>query len=223
MQSHHLAVYLVMLLFTRPSKIPITVARWEPFPFQQPYLATSLESFWSRHWHSFLRRPLIVFAYNPLQRFSSRLGLKREIGKGAGLVASFALSGLIHEICLECLANQYYDDFLRSRHGHTYLGNESKIVQSQYGFGARNFLTTYAFTIQAVFIILEKIWLSQVESTFARWVPWRVINNDKVIVGGMTRSFLGWTWSLCCLMYSGSLFADVSRKKGLRKSRNATC
>ena len=160
LQAFNAVLFLINLLFSRPSHIAITVSRWAPLPFRRPHLATSLSSFWSKEWHSFIRRTFLIFAYIPMQRLSITLGLPKRVGQAMAIIATFALSGLLHEGCLEAQMNQYYDKALHTQHGHTYVAEESSKVRSRYGFGARYFSTTYAFTIQAFFVLLESFWLN---------------------------------------------------------------
>lgn len=57
--------------------------------FNDPFLATSLRDFWSRRWNIMLSQTLRQVVYDPV---TSRLG------PTIGLIASFLVSGLMHEI-----------------------------------------------------------------------------------------------------------------------------
>jgi hypothetical protein len=59
--------------------------------FVQPYLATSLRDFWGRRWNLPVSAVLRAAVYNPL---------RARAGKEAGLLATFLVSGLMHEALL---------------------------------------------------------------------------------------------------------------------------
>lgn len=206
-------IYTINLLITPPSKTPITVSRWEPLPFRRPHLATSLGDFWAKEWHAYIRRLFVVFAYKPVLRLSSRLGLPSFAGQSIGLLATFALSGLMHEGCVGGQTAQYYDKAAQAQ-GHTYLADLSMDddVLKLYGYGAQHFLTTYAFTIQAVFIIVEGAWTANIEPLLAPYLRSHRPVSKKVtnIVDGPLRSVLGWLWTMSCMMHSGYYLTDVS-------------
>lgn len=210
LQALYSLLYLLQLIFTRPIEIPLTVSKNEPLPFYRPHTATSLTSFWSTHWHAFIRRTFTVSVYKPIRRFNTFIGLPNKIGQMIAIIVTFALSGLLHEGCLEGQVSHYYDKDLNLEYNHLNLSMASKQIQSRYGFGARNFLTTYAFTVQAFFVILEGFWLSSIEP---RLVPRRddknSMNNNKII-HGTTRHILGWFWTMSCMVYSGYFLTDVS-------------
>lgn len=212
LQALYSLLYLLQLVFTRPANIPLTVSKNEPLPFYRPHSATSLASFWSIHWHAFIRRTFTVSVYKPIRRCSNYLGLPSKVGQMAAIIATFALSGLLHEGCLEGQVTHYHDKDLTLRYGHLNLSLASNQKQSRYGFGARNFLTTYAFTVQAFFVILEGFWLSGIEPRIAAFI-WsrsgKKGSNDKLIHGA-ARDGIGWFWTMSCMVYSGYFLTDVS-------------
>lgn len=199
------------MLFTKPSDSPITESRWEPLPFDNPHLATSISSFWAVHWHSFIRRVFMVCAYRPTMYISEKLHLPKKLAQGLAIIATFTLSGLLHEGCLQGQANDFYDINLHRDFGHTYIANASTQVKARYGLFAKNFLTTYAFAIQAVFVILEDFYLSTLESQLAHAIGFQTSQKKTKLVDGKLRSILGWFWTMSCVMYSGYYISDVSR------------
>ncbi|AED96621.1 wax synthase-like protein [Arabidopsis thaliana] len=65
--------------------------------FNDPYLATSLQEFWSRRWNLMVPAVLRPAVHIPVQRFCAPLlGLHRAFY--AGMLATFIVSGLMHEL-----------------------------------------------------------------------------------------------------------------------------
>ncbi|ESQ42914.1 hypothetical protein EUTSA_v10015807mg [Eutrema salsugineum] len=65
--------------------------------FNEPYLATSLQDFWSRRWNLMVPSVLRPTVHIPVQRFTARLiGPNRSFY--AGMLATFLVSGLMHEL-----------------------------------------------------------------------------------------------------------------------------
>jgi hypothetical protein len=56
--------------------------------FRDPWLATDLADFWGRRWNRFVAVTLQREVYDPA---------RRRFGRGAGVVAAFGASGLLHE------------------------------------------------------------------------------------------------------------------------------
>ncbi|EFH42352.1 hypothetical protein ARALYDRAFT_495621 [Arabidopsis lyrata subsp. lyrata] len=65
--------------------------------FNEPYLATSLQDFWSRRWNLMVSAVLRSTVHIPVQRFFKRL-LSPNGAMFAGVMASFFVSGLMHEL-----------------------------------------------------------------------------------------------------------------------------
>ncbi|CAO2205797.1 unnamed protein product [Urochloa humidicola] len=57
--------------------------------FVRPYLTTSLRDFWGRRWNQPTSGALRAAVYDPL---------RRRVGKDAGLMATFLVSGVMHEV-----------------------------------------------------------------------------------------------------------------------------
>jgi hypothetical protein len=207
LQSSYAVGYTLHLLITPASQIPIVMGKWEPLPFNRPYAATSLADFWSKHWHIFVRRTFTVFAYKPVLRISKRIGLNKQFGQLLALIATFAISGLLHEGCLEGQVSYYYDRRLHRQHGHLDLRKASLETTRNFGFGAKSFATTYAFTIQAFFLVFESFWLDTIEPKLVGYVTSRKVGK---IVDGRKRKLFGWLFTYSCMMYSGSHIVDVS-------------
>ncbi|KAL1209652.1 putative long-chain-alcohol O-fatty-acyltransferase 2 [Cardamine amara subsp. amara] len=92
-------VYLEMeliLLFVGALISTLLGCEIEPV-FNEPYLSTSLHDFWSRRWNLMVPAVLRPTVHIPVQRFSTRLlGPNRAFY--AGILATFLVSGLMHEL-----------------------------------------------------------------------------------------------------------------------------
>jgi hypothetical protein len=213
--------YLCALLTSPAVKIPIVAARWEPFPLNRPYLSTSITSFWSEGWHSTLRRTFMLFVYKPVRRLSSLLRLPDKVGRSLAILATFTFSGFHHEFCLVSLINPYYDPDVHAKYGHIYIGDASKEVQSQYGFGAKSYITTFAFAIHGFIVLFEDLWCNVLEAKVARYLLGRSESSKPAsrVVTGPLRSVLGWLWTAVWMMYTGYLLTDVSVNIGAVKEK----
>ncbi|CAN7122229.1 unnamed protein product [Brassica rapa subsp. narinosa] len=65
--------------------------------FNEPYLATSLQDFWSRRWNLMVSAVLRSTVHIPVQRFCTRF-LGPDAAVLVGVMASFLVSGLMHEL-----------------------------------------------------------------------------------------------------------------------------
>ncbi|OVA20219.1 hypothetical protein BVC80_157g6 [Macleaya cordata] len=65
--------------------------------FDDPYLSTSLQDFWGRRWNLMVTSILRSTVYEPIRPFSTRI-LGRTWGLLLALLATFAVSGLMHEL-----------------------------------------------------------------------------------------------------------------------------
>ncbi|KAL6654876.1 hypothetical protein ACP70R_008341 [Stipagrostis hirtigluma subsp. patula] len=61
--------------------------------FVDPHLSTSLTDFWGRRWNLVVSAVLRASVYDPL---------RRRAGKEAGIMATFLVSGLMHEVVVYC-------------------------------------------------------------------------------------------------------------------------
>ncbi|KAF2564271.1 hypothetical protein F2Q70_00014943 [Brassica cretica] len=67
--------------------------------FNEPYLATSLQDFWSRRWNLMVSAVLRSTVHIPVQRFCTRfLFLGPDAAVLVGVMSSFLVSGLMHEL-----------------------------------------------------------------------------------------------------------------------------
>ncbi|KAJ3706231.1 hypothetical protein LUZ61_009936 [Rhynchospora tenuis] len=64
--------------------------------FNDPFLATSLRDFWSRRWNIMLSQTLRQLVYDPVAP---------RLGPAIGLITSFLVSGLMHEVIFYYLAS----------------------------------------------------------------------------------------------------------------------
>ncbi|KAJ0246151.1 long-chain-alcohol O-fatty-acyltransferase 1 [Hirschfeldia incana] len=65
--------------------------------FNEPYLATSLQDFWSRRWNRMVPSILRPTVHIPVQQYTTPL-IGPKMGFYAGVLASFLVSGLMHEL-----------------------------------------------------------------------------------------------------------------------------
>ncbi|KAL8461573.1 hypothetical protein ACS0TY_032889 [Phlomoides rotata] len=73
-------------------------AELEP-PFNEPYLATSLQDFWSRRWNLMVSNILHPTVFQPVRGVSARL-VGRKWAAIPAVLATFLVSGLMHELIL---------------------------------------------------------------------------------------------------------------------------
>ncbi|XP_057968910.1 long-chain-alcohol O-fatty-acyltransferase-like [Malania oleifera] len=65
--------------------------------FNEPYLATSLQDFWGRRWNLMVPSILRPTVYHPVRHFSAP-ALGKEWAPVPAIVATFLVSGLMHEV-----------------------------------------------------------------------------------------------------------------------------
>ncbi|PWA77640.1 putative long-chain-alcohol O-fatty-acyltransferase 5 [Artemisia annua] len=65
--------------------------------FNEPYLASSLQDFWGRRWNRMASRILRPFFYDPVRVYWTPI-LGKLWGQMLGIVVTFVVSGLIHEL-----------------------------------------------------------------------------------------------------------------------------
>ncbi|XP_062114875.1 acyl-CoA--sterol O-acyltransferase 1-like [Humulus lupulus] len=67
--------------------------------FNEPFLSTSLQDFWGRRWNLMVTRILRPTVFEPTLRFSSTLlGLNYKWAALPAVMATFVVSGLVHEL-----------------------------------------------------------------------------------------------------------------------------
>lgn len=109
---------------------------WQAFGFRAlpimnaPIKSMSVAEFWGRRWNSAFRDLAHPFLFVPMSR---------KLGAGAGLWASFAVSGLAHELVIS--------------------------VPAGAGYG----LPTVYFLIQALGVCLERLWSIALKGRVTRW------------------------------------------------------
>ena len=74
---------------------------WPPV-FDAPFLSTSLNEFWAKRWHQFLRRTFMVYGGLPCGYITSFLPIptaaKKSIVQIATVLGAFLASGVFHEL-----------------------------------------------------------------------------------------------------------------------------
>ncbi|MCO5588331.1 hypothetical protein L7F22_042286 [Adiantum nelumboides] len=203
MQTVSSLVYLCALLPTRPSQIPITISRYEPLPFAHPHFSDSLRAMWGIHWHGFFRRFFLIFGYYPIRNLITTVGLPRKVGTAFGVLATFLISGLMHEMCLEAILPKFKVwDVDGAKIG--------RIRTSERGFGAQNFRSTQFFLIQGIGIIFEDIFTNIVEPRIAVIFSNHTTKLDKPqLFKGVLRRILGWIWCMTVMVYFGHMLLDI--------------
>jgi hypothetical protein len=82
--TYHVAMLIGRIILRQPA------SHWPPF-FHQPWMATSMRSFWGIHWHQFFRHFFIVVGARPGGVL---------LGQPGAIMGAFAVSGLMHIVCL---------------------------------------------------------------------------------------------------------------------------
>jgi len=97
----YLGIELVLAISAAPVR---TVFGFEIEPqFNEPYLSTSLQDFWGRRWNLMVTRILRPTVYDPVRRiFRSYVG--STYATSAAMLATFVVSGLMHEVIYYYLA-----------------------------------------------------------------------------------------------------------------------
>jgi hypothetical protein len=98
--------------------------RTSPPLFGPLYRADSLGSFWARTWHNAFASPCTSLAYHPVRRTLARMGVPKDVARGVGLVAAFALMGGFHVYALSPIVGR---EGLR-RVGWFFVGNGVGVV-----------------------------------------------------------------------------------------------
>lgn len=83
---HLLSIFAVLVLGEEPIS-------WPPL-FDHPWDFYSVTDFWANRWHQIFRRCFILFGYNPGRWLA---------GKPGGVLGTFLLSGIMHEIGVRCM------------------------------------------------------------------------------------------------------------------------
>lgn len=73
--------------------------------FDEPYLATSLQDFWGRRWNLMVSNILRPTVYLPVRHFFIRV-VNRELAAIPAVLATFLVSGLMHELILYIIGRQ---------------------------------------------------------------------------------------------------------------------
>lgn len=208
MHMIHLIVYFFTLLFTVPHRVPITISRHEPLLCPRFSSCTSLRSLWSEGWHQLPRRQYTVIAMRPSAQVAKAVHLPASIGRAAGLLFAFFLSGISHELSLEGLLGHIQHIAPKYRENV----NETQLRAMGYGFGANNYVSTKFFLIQAIVIIFEEIWSTQLEPTLANILLGK---GQKILISGKLRNVIGWIWSTFWITWPGIAMVDIWAAHGI--------
>ncbi|KAL8278401.1 hypothetical protein RQP46_009091 [Phenoliferia psychrophenolica] len=94
----------VLLLSTLASFLPFSIFCLPPFPlkeyhrlFNEPWRFESAAVFWALGWHNLFARSFKTLGTDPTSFVVESLGGSQQLGKGAGIMVVFALSGWLHE------------------------------------------------------------------------------------------------------------------------------
>ncbi|EPS66090.1 wax synthase isoform 2, partial [Genlisea aurea] len=91
-------VYLGVDLILAVTAAPVRALGFEIEPqFDEPYLSTSLQDFWGRRWNLMVTGILRPSVYFPVRRLTSPY-VGKKWGQRAAVLATFAVSGLMHEL-----------------------------------------------------------------------------------------------------------------------------
>lgn len=202
MQSMSTFFYLLSLILTRPSQIPITQARFEPFLFGEPHKSTSVREMWGKHWHSLLRRFFVLYGYRPVQSVARFLGASVALERALSVLGAFTVSGLVHEMCLEAIL-PHFAHWDRVKSIPFSLRGEPLRMAHKRGFGASNWASTRFFVMQGIAIVLEEWCTKTLEPGVC------ALLGRKSIVPQHLRPHLGWLWTMTFMAYTGYSLVDV--------------
>lgn len=208
MHMIHLFVYLFTLLISAPHQVPITISRYEPLLCPRFTSCTTLRSLWSEGWHQLPRRQYTVIAMRPSARLAKKFNLPPSIGRAAGLLFSFFLSGISHELSLEGLLGHIQYVAPKYRQG----ASENQLRAMGYGFGANKYVSTRFFVSQAIVIIFEQVWVDQIEPALASTVFGK---GQARLIEGRLRSVIGWIWCTFWITWPGIAMVDVWSAHGI--------
>lgn len=201
LQAFSAFIYLIALILTKPTHIPITIGRWEPLLFAKPHFSTSMSDLWGTQWHGLIRRPVTVLFMRPCKSLAKRLGLPINLARGIGVILSFAYSGLMHEGCMEAIIPH-----VRNVKRFTQY-DETTLRKMGYGWGANKYASTRFFVNCGLVIVVEDIFCSFIEPQIAFLLFGKL---GKQIVSGKARNVLGWIWCMTCMMLLAVELVDVS-------------
>ncbi|KAK1381901.1 Acyl-CoA sterol acyl transferase 1 [Heracleum sosnowskyi] len=91
----YLGLELLLAMFANLARILMQV-ELEP-QFNEPYLATSLQDFWGKRWNLMVSNILKPTVFEPTRSISTGL-VGRKLAVFPGLLATFFVSGLMHEL-----------------------------------------------------------------------------------------------------------------------------
>lgn len=205
LQAFSAFIYLIALIFTKPTHIPITIGRWEPLLFYQPHRSTSMSDLWGKHWHGLIRRSVTILFMRPCKILFKRLGLSLNIGRAVGVLLSFAYSGIMHEVIMESILPHI-------RHLKRFAQyDEATLRQMGYGWGSNSFATTKFFINCGIVIVIEDIFCSIIEPKLAVMLFGK---TREQILSGRARSVFGWLWCMSCMVLIAVELVDVSTTTG---------
>ncbi|CAI9088305.1 OLC1v1022605C1 [Oldenlandia corymbosa var. corymbosa] len=93
----HLYIGVELILAATAAPVRLILGLEMETQFNEPYLATSLQDFWGRRWNLMVTSILRPTVYNPVRDiFAPFLG--KDLSLGAGIMSTFLVSGLMHEI-----------------------------------------------------------------------------------------------------------------------------
>ncbi|PWN46139.1 hypothetical protein IE81DRAFT_84371 [Ceraceosorus guamensis] len=146
LQTYHTLLALIFVAI-----FPSTQATWAPRPLDAPWKSTSLSELWSKRWHSFFRYIFLNLAYRPTNALLKLLRVPSKPRRAASVLAVFVLSGLIHEVAQEGMA---------IRAPAALSDPEKALFHSRQGWGARNYTSTWFFTMSGIGVLLEDLFTS---------------------------------------------------------------
>lgn len=199
-QASHSFFYLLALLYTKPTEIPITISRWEPLLFAQPHLSTSMQEMWGKHWHAIIRRPITVLCMRPTKQICQRFNIPVKIGRAIGIILSFLCSGLMHEAILET-------SLAHNAHLKQLSSNEATMRSMGFGWGAKQYTTTRFFVNCGLVIMLEDIWCSCLEPKLNEPLTGK---SGDLLITGRARRVIGWLWCMGWMVVLAVGFVEVS-------------
>ncbi|KAF8116918.1 hypothetical protein N665_0014s0177 [Sinapis alba] len=104
---HSLHIYLEIEIVLMVVKVAVFITlRCDLEPHcNEPYLATSLQDFWSRRWNLMVPKILRQAVFTPIRRVSERK-LNSDVALFLGFLVTFVVSGAVHELMLFYLTRE---------------------------------------------------------------------------------------------------------------------
>lgn len=169
--------------------LELTDPKQYPPLFELPSSTTkmSLAWFWGKGWHQMLRRVFLVSGGIPASKLAKKLGAPSILQKIIGLIATFFVSGILHQYALHCVSRQ--------PHPNPHIYSKEFPGTFFYFFVQPIGLIMEPFIIRRIPRILGGGWLWVLIFTAATCSPYRKQFIDRSrIIDDTYKPLSEWTW-----------------------------